>query len=149
MEDQMDNLKKLESLLWQISQQINLHTKHFLANNGLTMARFIALAKMDTDKPITMGELNRRTSLAPGTLTGHIDSLVESGLVKRWRDESDRRAVYLAPTAKGQELLKQIFAFRVSLLEEALADHQDLDLTSLNCDLVDIRHYMQVIPIEH
>lgn len=51
--------------------------------------------KLSADNPITMKELQRRLLLAPGTLTGLVDNLVNDGLVERWRDETDRRLVYL------------------------------------------------------
>jgi DNA-binding MarR family transcriptional regulator len=148
MQDQQDSIEKLEGLLWQVSQRINLHTRRFLVKEGLTMARFIALNNLVADKPFSMGDLQRRLCLAPGTLTGLIDGLVEEGLVTRWREDCDRRAVYLVPTPKGEELLKRVFDYRVSLLKSSLAAQQDLDIEIVNLNLNKISVYLNAISVE-
>jgi len=50
----------------------------------------------------THAELARRMWIAPATLTGVIDTLEKAGYVRRERDESDRRVVWLAVTEAGQ-----------------------------------------------
>lgn len=137
-----NEIDNFEYLLWQIVQQINRYTRRFLTREGLTMARFIALSALDPEKPITMGELQRRLCLAPATLTGLIDGLLDKDLVKRWRDDSDRRVVYLSPTAKGIDLIERVFAFRASVLTAALGSRHNIDLNDLNRKLAEILGYL-------
>src|SRR5205823_14412729 len=53
-------------------------------------------------------ELARRIWLSPATLTGILDTLEKAGYVRRERDESDRRVVWLALTEAGAERVKAI-----------------------------------------
>ncbi|HWP97827.1 MAG TPA: MarR family transcriptional regulator [Syntrophomonadaceae bacterium] len=143
-----DAVQEFEQLLWQISQRINLHTRRFLAGEGLTMARFIALSNLASEKPFTMGDLQRRLYLAPATLTGLIDGLVEGGFVERWRDDCDRRSVFLALTPLGEELLERVFTYRTSILMEALDQQPEIDLASLNRQMRQTKECLKRIPLE-
>ncbi|MGI9863075.1 MarR family winged helix-turn-helix transcriptional regulator [Moorella naiadis] len=85
-----------------------------------------------------MGELQRRLLLAPGTVTGLVDGLVAEGLVRRWRDENDRRLVFLDLTTTGEEFLAGILDFRSDVLARAMAgpdETQALDAGQLNAAL--------------
>lgn len=143
-----EEVSRLELLLWQIGQKINLHTRRFLAREGLTMARFIALSNLSVDQPMTMGKLQRKLYQTSATLTGLIDGLVEKEMVRRWRDDSDRRAVFLAPTEKGMDLLKRVFAFRASILDEALKGKTGLELSRLNSDMEEILRCLKAVAVE-
>ncbi|MGI6284944.1 MarR family transcriptional regulator [Neomoorella humiferrea] len=115
-----ESTRELEYLLRQINHVINHSTRSYLAERGLTMPRFWVLSNMVADRPLTMGELQRRLLQAPGTVTGLVDGLVEEGLVRRWRDENDRRLVFLALTPEGERFLEEILQFRAAVLEKAL-----------------------------
>ncbi|TEB14025.1 MarR family protein [Pelotomaculum sp. FP] len=61
-----------------------------------------------------MGKLQRQLCLSPGTLTGLVDGLVEGQMVHRWRDNDDRRLVYLTLSEQGQEFLEDVMNYRVA-----------------------------------
>lgn len=65
--------------------------------------------------------------LAPATITGLVDGLVQSGLVSRERDEEDRRLVLLKLTPAGKELVDEVLDYRASVLQSALNDQGDID----------------------
>jgi DNA-binding MarR family transcriptional regulator len=50
---------------------------------------------------LTMSELHDTTGFERGSLTTIVDGLIERGLVKRERGETDRRKVYVIPTPRG------------------------------------------------
>ncbi|WP_406676563.1 MarR family winged helix-turn-helix transcriptional regulator [Moorella sp. ACPs] len=127
--------RELELLLRQINHLMNHYTRTYLSGRGLTMARFWVLSNLAVDKPITMGELQRRLFLAPATLTGLVDGLVEEKLVRRWRDDNDRRLVFLALTPAGEEFVSEILHYRSSVLAKALANRDDINLEQLNAFL--------------
>jgi DNA-binding MarR family transcriptional regulator len=56
----------------------------------------------------THAELARRMWIAPATLTGVVDTLEKAGYVRRERDESDRRVVWLVLTEAGEERVHAI-----------------------------------------
>jgi DNA-binding MarR family transcriptional regulator len=64
----------------------------------------------------TPREIARRCWVNPATMTGIIDTLEREGLVRRRRDESDRRQVRLSLTPRGRSLAVEVSAaFRVQL----------------------------------
>lgn len=133
----MDNkdIADLEMLLREINHALNLYTRCFLNKKGITMSRFWVMNKLSLDKPITMKELQRHLLLAPATLTGLIDNLAYDGLVKRWRDDTDRRLVYLALTPEGQKLLNDILHYRTSIFQNSLKGLDQLNIGQINGDL--------------
>ena len=132
---EITHIGNLEMLLREINHILNLYTRSYLNEKNITMARFWVMNKLSVDNPITMKELQRKLLLAPGTLTGLVDNLVSDGLVKRWRDETDRRLVYLVLTHEGDRLLKDILKYRVSILANILEKIDGLDVERLNSDL--------------
>ncbi|HHY80820.1 MAG TPA: MarR family transcriptional regulator [Thermoanaerobacter sp.] len=128
-------IDNLEMFLREINHILNLYTRSYLNEKNITMARFWVMNKLSADNPITMKELQRRLLLAPGTLTGLVDNLVSDGLVERWRDETDRRLVYLKLTQAGDKLLKEILQYRTSILANILEKIDGLDVERLNRDL--------------
>ncbi|WP_029688559.1 MarR family transcriptional regulator [Thermoanaerobacter sp. A7A] len=128
-------IDNLEMFLREINHILNLYTRSYLNEKNITMARFWVMNKLSADNPITMKELQRRLLLAPATLTGLVDNLVSDGLVERWRDETDRRLVYLKLTQEGDKLLKEILQYRTSILANILKKIEGLDVERLNRDL--------------
>ncbi|MDN5344825.1 MAG: MarR family transcriptional regulator, organic hydroperoxide resistance regulator [Clostridia bacterium] len=121
MDGPAEATRELEYLLRQINHLMNHYTRNYLGEKGLTMARFWVLSNLPRGQKLTMGELQRRLLLAPGTVTGLVDGLVAEGLVRRWRDENDRRLVFLSLTAAGEEFLAGILSFRSAVLAKAMA----------------------------
>jgi DNA-binding MarR family transcriptional regulator len=58
----------------------------------------------------TPREIARRCWVNPATMTGIIDTLEREGLVRRRRDESDRRQVRLSLTPRGRSLAVEVSA---------------------------------------
>jgi DNA-binding MarR family transcriptional regulator len=65
---------------------------------GLNRTDMRCLDIADQHGRITAGELAREARVTTGALTAVIDRLEEAGLMRRVRDESDRRKVYLEVT---------------------------------------------------
>jgi DNA-binding MarR family transcriptional regulator len=60
--------------------------------------------------------------------------MVETNLVHRWRDDNDRRVVFLTITPAGASLRADVNQYRSQLLISALAGQQ-IDFDSLNATL--------------
>jgi DNA-binding MarR family transcriptional regulator len=91
------------------------------------MPRFWVLRKLDPEKAITMGDLQRQMLLAPATITGLVDALVQMGLVNRCRNEEDRRLVFLNLTPDGKTLVDEVLKYRASVLKAVLKDQEEID----------------------
>lgn len=112
---------KFESALRGTSYLLNYFTRAFLQKSGLTLPRFWALLNLARQERTTMGELQERLLISPGSVTTLIDGLVHDGLVVRERSEEDRRLVLLVLSPSGAEVLEKVMSFRTTLLQEALA----------------------------
>jgi DNA-binding MarR family transcriptional regulator len=73
---------------------------------------------------LTMSELHDTTGFERGSLTTIVDGLIERGLVKRERGETDRRKVYVIPTPRGISVnreMQRVIDRRVSRMLDRLS----------------------------
>ncbi len=77
---------------------------------NLTAPQLHALHWLGVDGALTMGELARRVGVSEKTITGIVDRMESASLLKRVRDESDRRIVRAEITPHGQKVFVQIRA---------------------------------------
>jgi DNA-binding MarR family transcriptional regulator len=105
-QEKIKSLKdSFHALMWismrQFSQQLQKY--------NLTQPQFITLASLAAhQQACTMRELTDVTFQDPPTMTGIVDRLVKTDLVKRTRSETDRRVVLVQITLTGQQLIQQI-----------------------------------------
>ena len=79
-------------------RQVNRATGRALAPHGLSAEQAHILLILWLDGPKKVGELQRFLTLGSGTLTGAIDRMEASGLVRRVPDPDDGRAWRIEPT---------------------------------------------------
>lgn len=126
-----EKIIKFEESLRSVNRALNYLTRVFLAERGLSMSRFRVLLHLDTGPGINMSRLQSHMMLASATITGLVDSLVNDGLVVRWRDDEDRRMVYLRLTEAGAAVREEVLEFRRRCLSDALVEPPaDLDRAS-------------------
>lgn len=85
-------------------------------------------------QPYGMGELVEMLGLAKSSLTGLVDRTAQRGLVRREPDPEDKRAVRVALTAEGAELVDAFYAEtcrRVELLPSGLPGPDQDSLAAL------------------
>jgi DNA-binding MarR family transcriptional regulator len=70
----------------------------------------------------THAELARRCFFTPATLTGVVNTLEKAGYVRRERDETDRRVVWLVITEAGQDRVHEIGRQIAGLLQPTEAE---------------------------
>src|SRR6266566_9303591 len=73
-----------------------------LAEVGLTMKAYAALATVVSDGAVSQQALSRRIGMDPATMVDVIDRLEQSGHLIRRRNPQDRREYALQTTAKGR-----------------------------------------------
>ena len=71
-------------------------------DRGLTVSKWRVLAVLSDRGTCGFGELVELTAIEPATLSRFIDALIQEGLVRRRRSNSDARAVKIALTDKGE-----------------------------------------------
>lgn len=71
--------------------------------HGFTSSQCYSLIEILKSGSLTMNELSDKMNLDTSTMTRVIDKLVRDELIKRYRDEADRRMVLVTLTDKGIE----------------------------------------------
>jgi DNA-binding MarR family transcriptional regulator len=95
-----------------------------LRQQGETAAsptQLAALATIERDGPLTLGELAAVERVQPPTITAAVGRLEERGLVDRRTDLNDRRVARVEITAHGRRLLEQSRSRKTAYLERRLA----------------------------
>ena len=80
--------------------------------------------------PLRQSALAELVHADPSTVSRHVATLVEQGLVRRVADESDGRASRLVVTDSGLAALDALRREREGVLERITADWTDADLTT-------------------
>ena len=129
-----------------VAQRIHSAAIHLLrrlrredAAMGVTAARASTLSVVVFGGPITLGRLAQAEQVSAPTMTRLIVGMEEEGLVKREADSSDRRVVWIKPTAKGTRLLTEGRQRRVDALARDLAalDPADLQVLSRAAEILE------------
>ena len=101
--------------------------QHGLSSSGAAVLAVLGWGQgqgIDRGPPgrATHAELARRMWLSPATLTGVVDTLEKAGYVRRERDGSDRRVVWLALTEAGEQRVKEIGRDAGDLFRDTMND---------------------------
>ena len=96
--DVIDNLRR-------IVETVKQHSRTVEQKTGLTGPQLWALKILAESAPLRLCELASRMYLRPATTVGIIDRLEGRGLVTRVRSREDRRAVDIALTETGKDVL--------------------------------------------
>ncbi len=79
-----------------------MHREGFVERTGLNLADRSVLMVLGQAAPLTSQDLSRRMDINPGTISVHVQRLVEKGLVQRKQDKTDRRNWWLELTEAGR-----------------------------------------------
>ncbi|MFO0589514.1 MAG: MarR family transcriptional regulator [Polyangiaceae bacterium] len=91
------------------------------AEHGLTSSQFGTLETLYHLGPMCQTEIGKKILRSSGNITLVIDNLEKRGLVRREREEGDRRRVSVHLTPEGQELIAKVFPEHVTLITAALS----------------------------
>lgn len=101
------------------------------AADGVTAARASALSVLVYGGPTTLGALARRERVATPTMSRLVAAMVEEGLVTRAPVAGNRRALALAATPRGRELMERGRARRIMRLSAELAELTSAEIAAL------------------
>jgi DNA-binding MarR family transcriptional regulator len=90
--------------LRRVIRAVDLHSRSLVQSHGLTGPQSLLLRATIAAGGPTPGELARRLSLSQATVTDIVKRLEARGLLRRRRDEVDRRRVVVTATAEGEAL---------------------------------------------
>lgn len=113
---------------------------HFRSNFAVTLPQFDVLSELErADSPLTMSKLSDELMVSNGNITGVVDRLEKSKLVKRVRASHDRRIQYIELTGKGRRDFDRMAKRHAGWLKELFADLSLDDMNHLQRVLLKLR----------
>ena len=101
------------------------------ADVSLSPSLMSALASVDGEGPLTLGELATLEGVKPPSITRLVASLERRGLVHREGDPSDGRVTRVRSTADGRRTLQRSRTRKTAYLTKRLATLSDAEATAL------------------
>ena len=106
---------------------------------GQTVANVAGIANSDLEcmdilyleGRVTAGRLAEVTGLTTGAITGVVDRLEKAGLVRRERDEADRRKVFIAVVPEAIDKLSHFYVPMQQAMEKVCSGYSDEELRLL------------------
>lgn len=113
---------RIEENLRRVCYKIKKKGREILNDVDITPPQFEALQYLRKQDNLTIGELSSQMYLACSTVTDLLDRMERNELVKRVKDENDRRIVRIVVLQKGHDLIKQVMDNRVNYVESILTE---------------------------
>jgi DNA-binding MarR family transcriptional regulator len=106
---------------------------------GQTIANRVGISNSDMEcldflileGRVTAGRLAEVTGLTTGAITGVVDRLEEAGLVRRERDETDRRKVFIAAVSENTAKIGRFYEHLQRAMLKAWDTYSDSELRLL------------------
>lgn len=140
MPDPVPDDEELFALMHRAVRQVRREVSGELEPLGITPGQHRLLRVLtQEDEPLRLSTVAERLGIAPRSVTTVVDEAEAGGLVRRRPDPADRRAVLVALTDRGREVLDRAATARrqqAARLLGALDDAQRRDLAALLRPLV-------------
>src|SRR5258708_3772118 len=98
---------------------------------GISSADMDCIDFVNVEGRMTAGRLAELTGLTTGAITGVIDRLEKAGFVRRERDESDRRKVFIVPVAERMMELGRPYELVKRAMQKQSEAYSDAELKLL------------------
>jgi MarR family transcriptional regulator, 2-MHQ and catechol-resistance regulon repressor len=120
--------------LTRASNSVSAATNSSIADAGLTTSQFAVLEVLYHAGPLCLTEIAHKILTTGGNLTLVVKNLEKRGLVQRKQSADDRRFFSLHLTAKGKNLIAEVFpqqAAEITRVISALSAEEQLELARL------------------
>ncbi|MCW2277298.1 MarR family winged helix-turn-helix transcriptional regulator [Heliophilum fasciatum] len=111
----------LSNQIRKLSKILNNLASRQAAKLGLTVPQGMVIREI-YEEPKTMSQISQAIGLSCSTTTGIVDRLEREGYVKRIRDDSDRRVVWLHREEKLDGLIRQVRMMQDQFYVQIFAD---------------------------
>lgn len=92
-----------------------------MGENDLLVLRYLIKARQQ-GRSVSPGEIARYLAVSTASMTAIVDRLEESGHVRRERHRSDRRSIYVVPTADSDDEVRRTLGDMHDRMLEAVLD---------------------------
>ncbi|MFQ6675386.1 MAG: MarR family winged helix-turn-helix transcriptional regulator [Fidelibacterota bacterium] len=130
--------------LRQIIRAIDVHSRKLKAEHKITGPQLLCLLAIVEKGPLISAQIAEQVHLSPSTIVGILDRLEAKGLVRRSRDERDRRLIHISATERGRRLAREAPSPLQEDLAAALKRLPESEQSSLSLSLMRIVDLMKV-----
>src|SRR5689334_20459027 len=110
-----DDVSRLRLVLLRTARRLRQHAA------GMTQSQLSALASVEREGPLTIGELARLENVRPPSISRIVGSLEGEGWIERVASEHDARVALVQVTTAGARALRRLRADRDAWLARRLA----------------------------
>ena len=132
----------MEKELRYIAAIIKQRGRKILKNYTITPPQFIALQWLFEHGDMTIGDLSNKMYLAFSTTTDLVDRMEKNNLVKRVRDEQDRRVVRIHLLKEGERIIEEVIDKRRNYLSSVLSEFDQEEVKNFSYLLTKLHQEM-------
>lgn len=147
-EDERLTTTEVVAALRRIIRAIDLHSRALVQQYGLTGPQLVVLKELVSLAPQTVSAIAAAVNLSQATVTGILDRLERKDMIRRQRDEEDKRKVLVSPTSAAGEVLAGAPPLLQEHFTEAFADLEDWEQTQILSSLQRIVSLMEAGSVE-
>ncbi len=134
--------------LRRVIRAIDQHSRNLIQSHGLTGPQALMLKEIIRNGSITGSELAKRISLSQATVTDVVKRLENRNLLKRIRDDHDKRKVLLTATPDGEAIIKKSVPLLQESFESRLNELKEWEQSQLLSSLQRIAEMMNAENID-
>lgn len=138
-----EEVARMEKELRYIADIIKQQGRRILSNYTITPPQFIALQWLFEHGDMTIGDLSNKMYLAFSTTTDLVDRMESNHLVKRVRDQQDRRVVRINLLSEGERVIEEVIDKRREYLNSVLANFEEKEVKELSYLLIKLHEEMK------
>jgi len=120
-----DEVAHMEKELRYIAAIIKQQGRRILSNYTITPPQFVALQWLFEHGDMTIGDLSNKMFLAFSTTTDLVDRMEKNALVKRVRNDQDRRVVRIHLLSEGERVIEEVIDKRRHYLNSVLVNFDE------------------------
>jgi DNA-binding MarR family transcriptional regulator len=124
-------LQELENAMRKVSSQGAVFAKIVADRAGISSADMDCIDFVNVEGRMTAGRLAELTGLTTGAITGVVDRLEKAGLVRRERDEGDRRKVFIVPVVERMMQMGRPYELVKRAMQKQSKAYSDAELKFL------------------
>ena len=106
--------------LMRAAESVTARIHRHLSSTGLTISQFAVLEALYHLGPMSQREIGQKILRSSGNITMVIDNLEKAALVRRERNEADRRFFIVHLTDKGDNLINKLFPLHAAAIAKDL-----------------------------
>ncbi|UFJ39000.1 MarR family transcriptional regulator [Brevibacillus humidisoli] len=126
----MDKYVLLKDRLLKLTKKVNSRLYQEFISTGFTVAQILVLKQLG-EAPRTIGQISKAVDLSYSTVSGIIDRLEKQGFIERFRDDKDRRVVWIQQTEAAIEKRKNMRVFQEEYYHSLFANLSDDELDKI------------------